>query len=125
MRRRVSEVFGIGGFRGFGFVFFVFDSEPGVVGFLGSSFVFSGCSVFCQSYLASSGIGWVVVVINVVSEAVKTLKFVWALSFSGRVHCVAVFLGYAALLAVGWGGMLVVFLVVLCAAESAVLGFFA
>ena len=66
-----------------------------------------------------------VVVINVISKAVKTLKFMWAMSFSGCVHCVAVFLGYATLLAVGWGGMLVVFLVVLCAAESAALGFFA
>ena len=81
------SIFFIGGwFKSFRLVIFVFNSKPQVVHFLGPAFIFVGGAVFCQSCLASSRICRVVVLVDVVGEAVKTLKVMWALSFSCGVH---------------------------------------
>ena len=86
LRWGVSIVFIGGWFRSFRLVFFVFNSKPWVVRFLGLAFVLAGGAIFCQSCLASSRICWVVVLIDVVGEAVKALEVMWALFFGHGVH---------------------------------------
>ena len=104
---------------GFGFGLFGFDFGPGVIRFLGSSFIFSCGAVFFKSCRASSCVGWVVLFDIAVSEAVYASDVVGAVAFCGCVHGVAHFLGVRASVAARWVSVLVVFFLVGTAADAA------